>query len=80
MCLIPTGCQPSALVHECREITARTFVVEQIVDGDTLVITHDGEPTSVRFCGVNAPERKDPDGPAATEALEQLRGQSEGKP
>ena len=54
---------------ESREITARRFQVLRIVDGDTFKIEYDGESTSVRFFGINAPEKRDPDGPAATAAL-----------
>ena len=32
-------------------------------------IQYDGESTSVRFFGINAPEKRDPDGLAATAAL-----------
>ena len=67
------GCQaPTALPHECREITATTFKVQRIVDGDTFVVSYDGEATYVRFFGINAPERRDPAGPAATAALAKL--------
>ena len=34
----------------------------------------DGEPTSIRFHGISAPERSDPNGPAATEALRRMIG------
>lgn len=60
--LLAVGC-------ENREITARSFQVLRVVDGDTFKIQYDGEPTSVRFFGINAPEKRDPDGPAATAAL-----------
>ncbi len=54
------ACQPSATqVHECREITARTFQLERIVDGDTFVIIYDGEPTYVRVFRTNGPEKRD---------------------
>ena len=58
----------------CREIAARTFKVERIVDGDTFCVRYDGESTSVRLIGIDAPERRDPDGPAATKALANLIG------
>jgi endonuclease YncB( thermonuclease family) len=35
-------------------------------------VMYDGEPTSVRFFAMHAPERSDPDGPAATKALNKL--------
>jgi len=60
--LLAVGC-------ESREITARRFQVIRIVDGDTFKIEYDGESTSVRFFGINAPEKRDPDGPASTAAL-----------
>jgi len=53
----------------CREITARDFEVERIIDGDTFVVQYDGEATSVRLFGIDAPELRTPDGPAAREAL-----------
>ena len=59
------GCQTTA-PHECQEITARTFQVVRVVDGDTFKVMYDGELTSIRFFGINAPERRDPAGPAAT--------------
>ena len=64
------------IVHNTRgtEITAHTFRVLRVVDGDTFKITYDGEPTSVRFHGINAPERSDPNGPAATAALRKMIG------
>jgi len=62
MLLLVVGC-------ENREITARRFRVLRVVDGDTFKIQYDGESTSVRFFGIDAPEKRDPDGPAATAAL-----------
>ncbi len=56
----------------CREITAREFRVLRIVDGDTFKVRYDGDVTSVRLYGVDAPERSDPNGPAATEALREM--------
>lgn len=54
------------------EVTARTFKVLRVVDGDTFVIRYDGEPTYVRFHGMDAPEPREPGGPAATAALRGL--------
>ena len=65
MALILTGCT-------CRVITARDFQVVRVIDGDTLVIHYDGEPTSIRLPRVNAPERNESGGPAATDALRRL--------
>ena len=42
------------------------------MDGDTFKVTYDGEQTSVRIVGINAPERNTPEGPAATKALTDL--------
>lgn len=52
-----------------REITAQTFAVTRIVDGVTFKVLYDGEETSVRLFGIDAPERRDPNGPTATAAL-----------
>jgi len=57
-----------------REVLARQFTVERIVDGDTFVIIYDGEQTYVRLYGINAPERREPHGPQATQALRDLIG------
>lgn len=64
-CFIVCGC---ASVHEsrphvapeCREITARTFAVLRVIDGDTFVVMYDGEPTSCRLYGIDTPERGEP--------------------
>ena len=62
------------LISGCatRVITARDFQVVRVIDGDTLVIHYDGEPTSIRLPRVNAPERNESGGPAATDALRRL--------
>ena len=62
------------LISGCatRVITARDFQVVRVIDGDTLVIHYDGEPTSIRLPRVNAPERNESGGPAATAALRGL--------
>lgn len=49
------GCCPPAPSHVYAEISQRTFTVERIVDGDTFKVTYDGESTSVRIVGINAP-------------------------
>ena len=67
------GCEVAA-PHVCQVVTARTFQVVRVVDGDTFKVVYDGELTSVRFFGINAPERRDPDGPAATAAMVELVG------
>jgi endonuclease YncB( thermonuclease family) len=44
--------------HECVEVTRRVFGVRRVIDGDTFVVEdYDGEPTSVRIIGIDAPER-----------------------
>ena len=58
----------------CRVITARDYLVLRIVDGDTFKVHYDGEPTSVRFIGIDAPELTEAGGTDATAALERLVG------
>ena len=60
--ILLAGCQS-------REITADTFRVLRVIDGDTFVIRYDGEPTSVRLWGFDAPELGDPGGPQAADRL-----------
>ncbi len=55
-----------------REVTARAFEVVRVIDGDTFVVEYDGEPTSVRIHGIDAPERGEPGHDAATAALREL--------
>lgn len=55
-----------------REVTARTFKVLRVVDGDTFVMRYDGEPTYVRLFGVDAPESREPGGAAAMAALRRV--------
>jgi len=66
----------AALAVSCaaptREITARRFRVLRVIDGDTFVVHYDGEPTSVRLFGFDAPELADPGGPAAADRLRKL--------
>ena len=57
---------------EVREIAARTFRVEGVVDGDTFKVVYDGELTSVRIWGINAPELRDAGGAEAKAALSEL--------
>lgn len=47
-----------------------TGSVTKIVDGDTFYMT--GQPVRIRVWGLAAPERDEPDGPAATRALREL--------
>ncbi|NND84447.1 MAG: hypothetical protein HKN46_04800 [Acidimicrobiia bacterium] len=46
-----------------------TTKVVEVVDGDTLIVLHDGEEVSVRLIGINAPERGECGYEEATEAL-----------
>ncbi len=59
------GCQ----AQPTREITADTWSVLRVIDGDTFVIHYDGEPTSVRLYDFDAPELAEPGGPAAADRL-----------
>lgn len=34
--------------QECREVAARTFAVQHVIDGDTFVVVYDGESTARR--------------------------------
>ena len=43
-----------------------------MIDGDTFQITYDGEPTSVRLVGINAPEIREAGGPEAKAALAEM--------
>ncbi len=58
----------------CRVITAHDYLVLRVVDGDTFKVHYDGEQTSVRFIGIDAPELTEAGGPKATAALERLVG------
>jgi endonuclease YncB( thermonuclease family) len=50
-----------------------TGKAEKISDGDTItLLTNDYERIKVRFYGIDAPEKKQPSGPQATEALKRL--------
>ncbi len=60
----------------CRVITATDYLVLRVVDGDTFKVTYDGEVTSVRLAGVDAPERDELGGAEATDGL---RGLVEGR-
>lgn len=55
-----------------REITARTFPVQRVIDGNTIVILYDGEPTSIRIPGIDTPGRDEPGFSRATEAMREL--------
>lgn len=51
---------------------AKNEEVTEVIDGDTFRTSRRKHP--VRLAGVNAPERKEPGGAAATKALEKLIG------
>ncbi len=70
--LAVAGCGSLAGFGETREITVRTYRVLRIVDGDTFKIRYDGEPTSVRIYGIDAPEMKDPAGLPSRDHLIEL--------
>ncbi len=57
---------------EAREVTARVFQVEQVIDGDTFVVQYDGEPTPVRIVGIDAPDVKAEGGAKSRAALQAL--------
>jgi endonuclease YncB( thermonuclease family) len=46
--------------------------VDKIVDGDTFWVCDQAVCQKIRLCGIDAPERGDPRGPAATHALKSL--------
>ena len=50
---------------------APTFHAFEVIDGDTLRLASGGK---VRLIGVNAPERKEPLGPMATQCLRDILG------
>lgn len=60
------------LIEPAREVTARVFAVESIVDGDTIRIMYDGESTKLRIANIDTPERAHPDYDKATQALREL--------
>jgi len=66
------SCPRAEPAHERREITARTLVVERIVDGDTFATSYDADPTYVQIWGIDAPEPRDPKASAATAALPEM--------
>jgi endonuclease YncB( thermonuclease family) len=64
--LLPSGAEPK------QEITASTFEVLRVIDGDTFVVEYDGEPTGVRIAGIDTPERNEPGYAEATRMLRRL--------
>ena len=71
---VPLGVElaPNPEPPATREITARTFEVVRIIDGDTFTIRYDGEPTGVRVADIDAPERGEPGYAEARDALAEL--------
>jgi len=66
--------------HVCREVTQREFTVLRVIDGDTFVVSYDGEPTSVCMLApvgepydpavrFDTPERDEPGFESARDAL-----------
>ena len=70
--LLPGCASRPSWASEVREITARTFHVQRVIDGDTFTVLYDGELTSVRIVGINAPELREANGAAARDALARL--------
>lgn len=68
----PTGSVQPKDYEPARVITARTFEVVRVIDGDTIVVTYDSEPASVRLVAINTPERGEPGYDRATDAMRQL--------
>ena len=46
----------------------------RVIDGDTVVMSRNGEEVRVRLHGIDTPERRQPYGPEATEALRRIIG------
>jgi len=65
---------PASDLHETRVITARSFRVLRVIDGDTFKIMYDAENTSVRIASIDAPELREAGGAEAKAALEELIG------
>lgn len=53
---------------------ADTFeaVVEAVLDGDTVIVRHDGYPVRIRLADIDAPEKAQPYGDASRRSLEEL--------
>lgn len=59
----PAGGGAAAPTAETREITARTFEVLSVYDGDTFTILYDGVKRRVRILGIDTPEMRPKAGP-----------------
>jgi len=53
--------------------------VVKVSDGDTITVQRGGQEERIRFCGIDAPESKQPMGSEATAALEELVQRSGGE-
>lgn len=56
----------------CGEVSQREFRVVRVIDGDTFRVLYDGEETSVRLAGCDAPEPNEPGGREATNYVRDL--------
>lgn len=59
---------------DVHEVTARRFAVQRVVDGDTFRIRYDGDETSIRLAGIDAPELRKLGGLEARAGLVELVG------
>ena len=60
------------LITGCGEVTQRAYRVVRVIDGDTFRVHYDGEETSVRLEGCDAPERNEPGGREAADFVRAL--------
>ncbi|MEM9420119.1 MAG: thermonuclease family protein [Planctomycetota bacterium] len=70
--IAPASTTTDTQTADPRIITARSFEVTRVIDGDTFKVLYDGDLTSVRLLDINAPERGDPKADAATDELRRL--------
>lgn len=75
--LISTAFQLAAFLAKIplRALARRAATFEgrvSVIDGDSLTVIHDGKRESIRLFGVDAPERDQPEGPAATRMLRRM--------
>ncbi|MBB6429238.1 thermonuclease family protein [Algisphaera agarilytica] len=68
----PTAAPVLTETEDTRVITARSYEVVRVIDGDTFKVLYDGDLTSVRLLDINAPERGDPKADAATNELRRM--------
>jgi len=82
--VVPTGVQ----AHAVQAVSAATEgqesgnpvligTVTRVLDGDTIVVQFDSGPIRVRFGSIDAPEKNQPAGPAASAALTRKLGQQQ---